>query len=64
MITCFKTRSRPHNMDQYGLRSLSFSGAKLWISLPPDGKQITPFSRFRQDVKNSVIDKYNKGTDN
>lgn len=49
---------------QYGLRSLSFSGAKLWNSLPLDVKQITPFSRFQQNVKNSMIDRYNKDTDN
>ena len=49
---------------QYGLRSLCFSGAKLWNSLPLDIKQITPFSRFRQNVKNSMIDRYNKDTDN
>ena len=41
---------------QYGLRSLCFFGAKLWNSLPLDIKQITPFSRFRQNVKNSMID--------
>ena len=50
--------------SQYGLRSLCFFGAKLWKSLPLDIKQITPFSRFRQNVKNSVIDRYNKDTDN
>ena len=49
---------------QYGLHSLCFSGAKLWNSLPLDIKQITSFSRFRQIVKNSMIDKYNKDTDN
>jgi len=49
---------------QYGLRSLCFSGAKLWSSLPLDIKQITSFSRFRQNVINSMIDRYNKDTDN
>jgi len=49
---------------QYGLRSLCFSGAKLWNSLPLDIKQITSFSRLRQNVKNSMIDRYNKDTDN
>jgi len=49
---------------QCGLRSLCFSGAKLWNSLPLDIKQITSFSRFRQTVKNSMIDKYNKDNDN
>ena len=49
---------------QYGLHSLCFSGAKLWNSVPLDVKQITPFSRFTQKVKNSMIDRYNKDTDN
>jgi len=49
---------------QYGLRSLCFSGVKLWNSLPLDIKQITSFSRFRQNVKNSMIDRYNKDTEN
>ena len=49
---------------QYGLRSLCFSGAKLWNSLPLDVKQITPFSRFRQNVNISMIDRYNKDTEN
>ena len=49
---------------QYGLRSLCFSAAKLWNSLPLDVKQVTPFSTFRQYIKNSMIDRYNKDTDN
>jgi len=51
---------------QYGLRSLCFSnsGAKLWKSLPLDIKQITSFSRFRQNDKNTMFDRYNKDTDN
>ena len=49
---------------QYGLRSFFFSAAKLWNSLPLDVKQITPFSRFRQYIKNSMIDRYNKDTGN
>ena len=40
---------------QYRLRSFRFSGVKLWNSLPLDIKQITPFSRFRENVKNSVV---------
>ena len=49
---------------QYGLRSLCSSGAKLWNLLPLDAKHIPPFSRFRQNVKNYMIDRYNKDTDN
>ena len=32
--------------------------------MPLDVKGITPFSRFRQNVKNSMIDRYKKDTDN
>ena len=48
----------------FKIQDLFFFGAKLWNSLPLDTKQITPFSRFRQNVKNSMIDRYSKDTDN
>ena len=54
MITC--------SYIQYGLRSHCFSGAKLCSSLPLDVKWITPVSRFRRNVKSSMIDRYNKET--
>ena len=65
MIASYWRHVECFNTTQYGLRSLCFSGAKL-CSLPLDihVKQITPFSRFRQNVKNSMIDRYNKDTDN
>ena len=44
---------------QYGIRSLSCTGPKLWNSLPIDVKKMKPFSSFRQHIKNSVIDGYN-----
>ena len=44
---------------QYDIRSLSYTGPKLWNSLSIDVKKIKPFSSFRQYIKNSVIDGYN-----
>ena len=44
---------------QYGIRSLSYTGLKLWNFLPIDVKKIKPFFSFRQHIKNSVIDGYN-----
>ena len=44
---------------QYGIRSFSYTGPKLWNSLSIDVKKIKPFSSFRQYIKNSVIDGYN-----
>ena len=41
------------------LRSLSYTGPKLWNSLSIEVKKIKPFSSFRQYIKNSVIDGYN-----
>ena len=40
---------------QYGIRSLSYTGPKLWNSLSIDVKKIKPFSSFRQYIKNSMI---------
>ena len=45
---------------QYGIRSLSYTGPKLWNSLSViDVKKIKLFSSFRQHIKNSMIDGYN-----
>ena len=44
---------------QFGIRSLSYTGPKLWNSLSIDVKKIKPFSSFCQYIKNSVIDGYN-----
>ena len=44
---------------QYGIRSLSYTGPKLWKSLSIDVKKIKLFSSFRQHIKNLVIDGYN-----
>ena len=45
--------------NQYGIRSLSYTGKKLWNSLPIDLKKFKPLSSFRQCIKNSVINGYN-----
>ena len=49
----------PVQTTQYGIRSLRYTGTYRWNSLPINVKQITPFSIFRQNIKNSLIDVYN-----
>ena len=44
---------------QYGIRSLSYTGPKLWNSLSINVNKINPFSSFRRHIKNTVIDSYN-----
>ena len=44
---------------QYGIRSLSYTGPKLWNSLSINVKKIKPFSSFCRYIKNSVSDSYN-----
>ena len=44
---------------QYGIRSLRYTGTNLWNSLSIDVKKIRPFSSFRQNSKNFIIDGYN-----
>ena len=44
---------------QYGIRSLSYTGPKLWNSLSIDVRKIKTFFRFRQYIKNSMIDGHN-----
>ena len=44
------------NTTLYGIHSLRFTGTNLWNSLPINVKKIKPFSSFRQNVKNSMID--------
>ena len=44
---------------QCGIRSLSYTGTNLWNSLSTNVKKIKPFSSFRQNIKNSMIDDYN-----
>ena len=41
---------------QYGIRSLSYTGPRLWNSLSINVKKINSFRRY---IKNSVIDSYN-----
>ena len=47
------------HITQYGIRSLSYTGQKLWNSLSMDVKKKQPFSSLRHHIKNSVIDGYN-----
>ena len=49
----------PVHTTQYGIRSLRYTGTTLWNSLPINVKQITPFLRFRQNIKNSMVNSYN-----
>ena len=42
--------------NQYGVRSPSYTGPKLWNSLSINVKKIKLFSGFRQYIKNSMID--------
>ena len=44
---------------QYGIRSLRYTGTNLWNSLSIDVKKMRPFSSFRQNSKNFIIDGYN-----
>ena len=44
---------------QYGIRSLSYTGPKLWNSLSTVVKKVKQFSSFRQYITNSVTDGYN-----
>ena len=44
---------------QYGIRSPSYTGTNLWNSLSTDVNKIKPFSSFRQNIKNCMIDGYN-----
>ena len=64
MITWFQTKSRPHKMVLvlFVFLELYLAGALEFIASSCKG--ITPFSRFPQNVKNSMVDKYNKDTDN
>ena len=49
----------PVQTTQYGSCSLRYIGTTLWNSLPINVKQITPFFRFCQNIKNSMTDGYN-----
>ena len=49
----------PVQTTQCGIRSLHYTGTTLWNSSPINVKQITPFFRFHQIIKNSMIDGYN-----
>ena len=46
----------PVQTTQYGICSLRYIGTTLWNSLPINVKQITPFFRFCQNIKNSMTD--------
>ena len=46
----------PVQTTQCGIRSLRYTGTTLWNSSPINVKQITPFFRFHENIKNSMID--------
>ena len=52
----------PVQTTQYGICSLCYTGTTLWnsfwTSLPINVKQITPFFRFRQNIKNSMTNEF------
>ena len=63
VITC---RSQNDNLlvksvhtTQYGIRSHRYTGTNLWNYLSIDVKKTRPFSNFRQNITNSMIDGYN-----
>ena len=41
----------PVQTTHYRIRSLRYTGTTLWNSLPTNVEQITPFFRFRQNIK-------------
>ena len=52
----------PVQTTQYGICSLFYTGTTLWnsfwTSLPINVKLITPFFRFRQNIKNSMTNEF------
>ena len=46
------------NTTQYGLRSLKFTGSRIWNSLPLNITKSNSFSLFRKALKNCMLDCY------
>ena len=39
------------NTDQYGIRSIQFSGVKLWNSIPPNIRASKSLNTFRNELR-------------
>ena len=39
------------NTDQYGIRSIQYSGVKLWNSVPAEIRLSTSVTKFRSELK-------------
>ena len=46
------------NTTQYGLRSLKFTGPRLWNSLPTSITNSNSLRRFRKTLKNAILNCY------
>ena len=49
---------RRNNTDQYGIRSIQFSGVKLWNSIPPNIRASKSLNTFRNELKKYYISFY------
>ena len=46
------------NTDQYGIRSVQYSGVKLWNSVPAEIRLSTSITKFRSELKKYYITFY------
>ena len=46
------------NTLQYGLRSISFNGAKIWNNIPPEIRDSPSVRTFKNKLKNFLLDSY------
>ena len=46
------------NTDQYGIRSVQYSGVKLWNSVPAEIRLFTSITKFRSELKKYYITFY------
>ena len=46
------------NTLQYGLRSISFKGAKIWNNIPPEIRDSPSIRTFKNKLKNFLLDSY------
>ena len=46
------------NTDQYGIRSVQYSGVKLWNSVPAEIRLSTSITKFRSEFKKYYITFY------
>ena len=47
-----------HNTDQYGIRSIQYSGVKLWNSVPAEIRLSASVTKFRSEFKKYYITFY------